>query len=80
VLGRDTSALPLMRLGAVGSTPTATFLFTMSNSAVFFVPAARFCARVLLSSFPSAPMRGERSAERRNISVVALSGATIRAY
>jgi hypothetical protein len=26
------------------------------------------------------PMRGERSAERRNISVVALSGATIRTY
>src|SRR5262245_48694576 len=37
----------------------------MSNSAVFFVPAARCCARVLLLSFPSTPMRGERSAERR---------------
>src|SRR5262245_31708235 len=50
----------------------AIFLFTMSNSAVFFVPAARCCARVLLFSFPSAPMRGERSAERRKLSVVAL--------
>src|SRR5262245_33491040 len=34
------------------------FLFTMSNSAVFFVPAARCCARVLLVSFPSG--RAER--------------------
>src|SRR4029450_11153040 len=47
----------------------------MSNSAVFFVPATRCCARVLLFSFPSAPMRGERSAERRSISVVARFGA-----
>jgi hypothetical protein len=69
-------------LRALGGTKrvAALFLFTMSNSAVFFVPAARCCARVLLSSFPSTPMRGERSAERRSISVVALSGATIRAY
>jgi hypothetical protein len=52
----------------------------MSNSAVFFVPAARFCARVLLFLFSIRPMRGERSAERRSISVVALSGATGRAY
>jgi hypothetical protein len=74
-LGRDTSALPLMRLAAVGGTPSATFPFTLSNSAVFFVPAARCCARVLLFSFPSTPMRGERSAERRSISVVARFGA-----
>ena len=52
----------------------------LSNSEVFFVPAARCCARVLLVSFPSTPMRGERSAERRKSSVVALSGATGRAY
>src|SRR5262249_5375417 len=44
----------------------------MSNSAVFFVPAARCCARVLLSSVPFTPTRGERSAERRKSSVVAL--------
>jgi hypothetical protein len=53
----------------------AIVLFTMSNSAVFFVPTARCCARVLLVSFPSAPMRGGRSAERRTISVVARFGA-----
>src|SRR5262245_49293672 len=47
----------------------------MSNSAVFFVPAARCCARVLLVSFPYTPTRGERSAERRSISVVARFGA-----
>src|SRR5262245_59265474 len=47
----------------------------MSNSAVFFVPAARCCARVLLVSVPSTPTRGERSAERRKSSVVARFGA-----
>jgi hypothetical protein len=37
------------------------FLFTMSNSAVFFVPAARCCARVLLFSFhPPHEGRAER--------------------
>src|SRR5262245_58507362 len=41
----------------------AIFLFTMSNTAVFFVPAARCCVRVLLFSFPSAPNEGR--AERR---------------
>src|SRR5262249_5116430 len=53
---------------ALGGGPervAAIFLFTMSNSAVFFVPAARCCARVLLVSVPSTPTRGERSAERR---------------
>src|SRR5262245_44540497 len=58
-------------LGRAGRV-AAIFLFTMSNSAVFFVPAARCCARVLLLSFPSTPTRGERSAERREFSVVAL--------
>jgi hypothetical protein len=58
----------------------ASFLFTMSNSAVFFVPAARCCARVLLFSFPSALMRGGRSAERRSIRCRALRRATGRAY
>src|SRR5262245_61227983 len=47
----------------------------MSNSAVFFVPAARFRARVLLFLCSIHPMRGERSAERRSISVVARFGA-----
>src|SRR5262249_32634934 len=50
----------------------AIFPFTMSNSAVFFVPAARWCARVLLVLCSIHPMRGERSAERRRSSVVAL--------
>src|SRR5262245_44819280 len=45
-----------------------SFLFTMSNSAVFFVPAARFCARVLLFSFPSTPNEGR--AERRKAQVL----------
>src|SRR5215510_13688760 len=53
----------------------AIFLFTMSNSAVFFVPAARCCARVLLFLCSIHPMRGERSAERRGIPVVARFGA-----
>ena len=39
------------------------FLFTMSNSAVFFVPSARSCARVLPFSFAPAPNEGW--AERR---------------
>jgi hypothetical protein len=39
------------------------FLFTMSNSAVFFVPAARCCARVLLLSAHPTPNEGR--AERR---------------
>src|SRR5262245_21920872 len=39
----------------------------MANSAVFFVPAARRCARVLLFLCSIHPMRGERSAERRSI-------------
>jgi hypothetical protein len=46
-----------------------------SSHTASLVPAARFCARVLLVSFPSTPMRGERSAERRTISVVARFGA-----
>src|SRR5262249_41639040 len=41
----------------------AIFLFTMSNSAVFFVPAARCCARVLLLSVPSTP-RGASGAPK----------------
>jgi hypothetical protein len=53
----------------------AILLFTMSNSAVFSVPAARCCARVLLSSVPSTPMRGERSAERRVFPLSRLFGA-----
>src|SRR5262245_40373259 len=44
----------LRALGRGTSAFAAQFLFTMSNSAVFFLPAARCCARVLLSSFPSA--------------------------
>src|SRR5262245_21314097 len=56
-----------MRLGAVVRTPTATFLFTMSNSAVFFIPAARCCARVLLFLCSIHPHEGR--AERRKAQV-----------
>ena len=35
--------------------PLAVAAFTMSNSAVFFVPAARCCARVGLYLFASIP-------------------------
>src|SRR3954451_21753090 len=45
----------------------------MSNSAVFFVPAARCCARVGLYPFTPDPTRGGRSADRRTISVVAFA-------
>ena len=51
--------------------------FTMSNSAVSFVPAARCCARVGLYLFASIPQetqeRGGRSADRRTYSVVAVA-------
>ena len=47
--------------------------FTMSNSAVFFVPAARCCARVGLYPFAPDPKRGGRSADRRTISFVAFA-------
>ena len=43
--------------------PLAVAAFTMSNSAVFFVPAARCCARVLAFPFASTPNEGW--AERR---------------
>ena len=45
------------------SEPLAVVVFTMSNSAVLFVPAARCCARVGLYSFASIPKEGW--AERR---------------
>src|SRR3954471_17113814 len=49
------------------SEPLAVAVFTMSNSAVFFVPAARCCARVGLYLFASIPQeaQGEGWAERR---------------
>ncbi len=47
--------------------------FTMSNSAVLFVPAARCCARVGLYPFAPDPKRGGRSADRRTISGVAFA-------
>jgi len=57
--------------------PLAVAAFTMSNSAVFFVPAARCCARVGLYLFASIPQEaqggGGRSADRRTISVVAFA-------
>ena len=53
--------------------PLAVAGFTMSNSAVFFVPAARCCARVGLYPFAPDPKRGGRSADRRTISVVAFA-------
>ena len=43
--------------------PLAVAVFTMSNSAVFFVPAARCCARVCPCPFASTPNEGW--AERR---------------
>jgi hypothetical protein len=54
------------------SEPLAVVVFTMSNSAVLFVPAARCCARVGLDPFAPDPKRGGRSADRRTISFVAL--------
>jgi hypothetical protein len=48
-------------------------LFTVSNSAVFFIPAARFCARVLAFLLRPTPTRGGRSAGRRTGSPVALA-------
>ena len=45
----------------------------MSNSAVFFVPAARVGARVCLCLFAPDPTRGGRSADRRTCVVVALA-------
>src|SRR5262245_15108753 len=51
-----------------------TLLIFASNPASL-VPAARFRARVLLFLFSIHPRRGERSAERRSIPVVARFGA-----
>jgi hypothetical protein len=53
--------------------PLAVAAFTMSNSAVLFVPAARCCARVGLYPFAPDPKRGGRSADRRTISFVAFA-------
>ena len=53
--------------------PLPVAAFTMSNSAVLFVPAARCCARVGLHPFAPDPKRGGRSADRRTISVVAFA-------
>ena len=53
--------------------PLAASYFTMSNSAVLFVPAARCGARVDLCLLASTPKRGGRSADRRTISVVAFA-------
>ena len=51
---------------SVRCTPTHLSNLTMSNSAVFFVPAARLCARVCLYPFAPFPnKRGGRSADRR---------------
>jgi hypothetical protein len=47
--------------------------FTMSNSTVLFVPAARCCARVGLYPFAPDPKRGGRSADRRTIAFVAFA-------
>ena len=53
--------------------PLAVAVFTMSNSAVLFVPAARCCARVGLYPFAPDPKRGGRSADRRTCLVVAFA-------
>ena len=78
---RDTSLRDALRMrrfrrvrsrGAMNRWPSS--YFTMSNSAVFFVPAARCCARVVVFPFASIPRtRGGRSADRRTISVVAFA-------
>ena len=62
----------LARDTMVPSDAACPFL-TMSNSAVFFVPAARCCARVGLYPFAPDPKRGGRSADRRTMSVVAFA-------
>ena len=59
--------------------PLPVAAFTMSNSAVLFVPAARCCARVGLYPFAPDPKRGGRSADRRTILLSRLRDATIRA-
>jgi hypothetical protein len=64
---RATRDTPLRALSGTERV-AAQFLFTMSNSAVFFVPAARFCARVFAFLFSIRPVRGGRSAGRRSIS------------
>ena len=52
---------------------------TMSNSAVLFVPAARFGVRVCLYPFAPIPKRGGRSADRRTCVVVARARRDFRA-
>ena len=57
---RDTRVSDARRVRSRGSRiePLAVVAFTMSNSAVLFVPAARCCARVRLFSFRVHPRRG----------------------
>ncbi|MGA7488095.1 MAG: hypothetical protein WBW74_14310, partial [Xanthobacteraceae bacterium] len=54
----------------------ASFPIHDSNNAVFLVPAARCCARVLFSSFHPTPIEGR--AERRKGAVFRLSRCRAR--
>src|SRR6188508_819641 len=70
--GHERDARPRrVRSRGARSEPLAVVVFTMSNSAVLFVPAARCGARVGLYPFAPDPKRGGRSADRRTISFVA---------
>ena len=67
-LARSSVALPMRR--------SRLLIFTISNSSRFFVPAARCCVRVLLSSFH--PTRSEGRAERRKGALFHLSRCRAR--
>jgi hypothetical protein len=78
-LGRDTRGLPRSRSSSRAQPGTervaASFLFTISNSAVFLRSRGALLRPGFAFLFSIHPMRGERSAERRSISVVARFGA-----
>ena len=63
--GHGSGAHDACEVAAARSEPLAITRFTMSNSAVLFVPAARCCARVLAFPFASIPTQREGWAERR---------------
>ncbi len=65
---RSSVALPMRR--------SRLLIFTISNSSRFFVPAARCCARVLLSSSHPTPIEGR--AERRKGALFHLSRCRAR--
>ncbi len=78
-LGRDRARC--RRRECVSSAPlpmrrSRLLIFTISNSSSFFVPAARCCARVLLSSSHPTPIEGR--AERRKGALFHLSRCRAR--